>query len=86
MESKTVRCRMCKRVLTSLDAKQAGLGPVCYRKVTGKALPRARAAPDGVKRSKPRRRNGVRLLMNQITIYDLMQEEADVTNNQQTAC
>lgn len=86
MESKTVRCCMCKRVLVSAEAKQAGIGPVCYRKITGRALPRVRAAPDDTKRSNARRRNGVRHLPNQITIYDIMQEEANATDNQQAAC
>ena len=86
MESKTVRCCMCKRILISAEAKQAGIGPVCYRKITGKALPRVRAAPDNAQRSRYRRQNGARHLPNQITIYDLIQEGANATDNQQAAC
>ena len=86
MEAKTVRCRMCKRMLTSAGAKQAGIGPVCFRKITGKALPRVKSPDDAARRSKAHKRHGLRILANQVTIYELLQEEADVTDNQQAAC
>ena len=86
MEHKAVRCRMCKRVLFSTEAKEVGFGPVCYRKITGKPLPRAHATPDGVMRQTSNKRRGARMLDNQISIYDLQKEESDVADNQQTAC
>lgn len=73
----TARCRVCNRKLSSPEAVAAGMGPVCFRKVTGHALShsagRSKKGPD--KEIMPRRTARRRVLVNQISIFDTREED-----------
>ena len=81
---KIVRCRACRRRLTSSEAISAGFGPVCYRRLFGRSLSySAKGSERGqMKIKKPRKSARLRVSVNQISIFDTqeVQHETDAQN------
>jgi len=76
VSTQIVRCAACKRRLTSATARAAGYGPMCFRKLFGKSIPR------GAKERKKRstiKQNTVAQSEGQISVFDLL----EVINNAQ---
>lgn len=70
MSTQIVRCAACKRKLTSTTARAAGYGPMCFRKLFGKAI------SQGVKERKKRsaiKQNTVAQSEGQISVFDLLE-------------
>ena len=70
-----VRCRACRRRLTSSEAMAAGFGPVCYRRLFGCSLSHSVKGSNAgqAKVKKPRKSASRRVNVNQISIFDVQE-------------
>lgn len=74
-ERKIVRCKACRRRLTSSEAITAGFGPVCYRKLFGRSLScSTKGSNTGQNKIKlPRKSAKCRIPINQISVFDMQE-------------